>query len=133
MNYGMLIGKKQRGNKMTYSIQFRKKVLKLQQEGESFLKLSKRFTISTTTISRWKKRLKAKVTRSKSPTKIDEQLLKQDIIENPDSYLPERAKKLGVSKSGLHDAMKRLRISYKKNTKSSKSGSRKKIYVLPEN
>ncbi len=30
---------------MTYSIQFRKKVLKLQREGESFIKISKRFKI----------------------------------------------------------------------------------------
>jgi transposase len=124
--YDMIIDDKQLGNEMTYSIQFRKKVLKLQQEGESFLKLSKRFKISPTTISRWKKRLKPKVNRNKSPTKIDELLLKQDIIEHPDSYLHERAKKLGVSKSGLHDAMKRLRVSYKKTLKHPKADPEKR-------
>ena len=42
---------------MTNSVHFRKKVLKLQSLGESFIKLSKRFKTSTPTISRWKKEI----------------------------------------------------------------------------
>ena len=86
-------------NKMTYSIQFRKKVLKLQEEGESFVKLSKRFGISTTTITRWKKQLEPKKNRNKKPVRLDEQALKQDILKYPDSYGYERAPRLGVSTS----------------------------------
>ena len=70
--------------------------------------------------------MKPQTKRNKGPTKIDEILLKQDIIEHPDSYLHERAKKLGVSKSGLHDAMKRLKISYKKTLNHPKADQEKR-------
>lgn len=118
---------------MTYSVQFRKKVLKLQLAGESFIKLSKRFQISTTTISRWKKELKPKLGRNKRPIKIDDEVLKKDIEAYPDSYSYERARRLGVSASGIKHAKRRIGVSYKKNFKSSQSRSRKKIYVLPKN
>lgn len=118
---------------MTYSVQFRKKVLKLQSEGESFIKLSKRFQISTTTISRWKKQLTPKQNRNKKPIKIDNDVLKQDIQDYPDSYSYERARRLGVSASGIKHAKKRIGVTYKKNATSSQSGRRKKIYVLSTN
>lgn len=118
---------------MTYSIQFRKKVVKLQLSGESYIKLSKRFQISTTTISRWKKEINPKLRRNKRPIKIDNEALKKDIEEYPDSYSYERARRLGVSASGIKHAKKRIGVSYKKNTKSPESGSRKKIYILPKN
>ena len=117
---------------MTYSVQFRKKVLKLQSSGESFIKLSKRFKISTTTISRWKKQLTPKQNRNKRPIKIDNEALKQDILEHPDSYSYERARRLGVSASGIKHAIKRIGITYKKNPKAPQGGCRKKIYVLPK-
>jgi transposase len=118
---------------MTYSIQFRKKVLKLQASGESFIKLSERFKISPTTISRWKKQLAPLKHRNKKPVKIDYEALKKDIQEHPDSYSYERALRLGVSTSGIRYAKKRLGISYKKNTTPSQSRPRKKIYILPKN
>ena len=68
---------------MTYSIQFRNKVLKLQESGESFIKLSQRFKISPTTISRWKKKLSPCKHRSKKPLKIEYEVLKKDIEEKP--------------------------------------------------
>ena len=67
---------------MTYSIQFRKKVLKLEEAGETFLKLSQRFKISTTTISRWKKQITPKKHRNKKAVKIDYEALKRDIQES---------------------------------------------------
>jgi transposase len=99
---------------MTYSVQFRKKVLKLQLAGESFIKLSKRFKISTTTISRWKKQLTPKQNRNKQPIKLDNEALKQDIQNYPDSYSYERARRLGVSASGIKHAKKRIGVTYKK-------------------
>ena len=117
---------------MTYSIQFRKKLLELQKSGESFIKLSKRFKISTTTISRWKKELYPKKHRNKKPVKIDYEALKRDIQEHPDSYSYERALRLGVSTAGIKYAKKRLGVSYKKNSKTPESRSRKKIYILPK-
>ena len=118
---------------MTYSVQFRKKALKLQASGESFIKISKRFKISTTTISRWKKELYPKTRRKKQPIKIDNEALKKDIEDYPDSYSYERAIRLGVSASGIKHAKKRIGVTYKKNAKSSQSGSRQKIYILSKN
>lgn len=112
---------------------FRKKVLKLQEKGESYAKLGERFKISATSISRWKKEIRPNKNRDKPWKKLNKEKLLEDIIEHPDSYIHERAKRLGVRKSWLHDALKSLGVTYKKNSKSSKSGSRKKIYVLPQN
>lgn len=118
---------------MTYPIQFRKKVMKLHAEGVRYEDLSFRFCISIRTLSRWKRAIEPKKTRNKPWKKLSKEALIQDILDHPDSYSHERAKRLGITASGIKYAIKRLGISYKKNTKSSKGGSRKKIYVLPNN
>ncbi len=59
--------------------------------------------------------------------------LKKDIQDHPDSYGYERARRLGVSASGIKHAKKRIGVTYKKNSESPQSCSRKKIYVLPKN
>ena len=107
---------------MTYSIDFRKRVLKLRaKENMSLASTAKQFGISIKSIFRWSKRLHPKTKRSKPCYKINMQALKQDIENNPDSYKYERARKFGVSKTGIWHALKRLGITYKKNSKSSKS------------
>ncbi len=107
--------------------------MQLQSAGESFITLSKRFKISTTTISRWKKELNPKLRRNKKPIKIDTEALKKDIKDYPDAYSYERASRLGVSASGLKHAKKCLGMTYKKKPASSESGPREKTYVLPKN
>ncbi len=108
-------------------------MLKLRSAGEGFINLSKRFKISTTTISKWKKELTPKQNRNKQPIKIDREALKKDIQDHPDSYGYERASRLGVSASGIKHAKKRIGVTYKKNSESPQSRRRKKIYVLPTN
>ena len=64
---------------MTYSIDFRKKVLEVRKKEEiSFEGLSKRFCISKTTIVSWTKRLMPKKKRNESPTKINMEALRED-------------------------------------------------------
>ena len=46
--------------------------------------------------------------------KINDDDLRAYIVKNPDAYLYEIAEHLGVSKSGIHKACGRLKISYKK-------------------
>ena len=111
---------------MTYPSSFRKKVL-------TFIEIAGRFSLSKTTIFNWSKRLDPQKHRNKQPIKIDYEALKKDIQDHPDFYGYEMALRLGVSASGIRYAKKRLGISYKKNSKSPQSGSRKKIYVLPKN
>lgn len=119
---------------MTYSLDFRKKVLKTKTKHDlSFEKVAARFCISKSAVVRWSKNLEGLKQRDKPWKKLDKEKLRKDIEEFPDSYSYERAKRLGVSASGIRYAKQRLGVTYKKNSKSSESGSRKKIYVLPKN
>jgi transposase len=119
---------------MTYPIQFRRKVLKIKEkEGLSFSEVAKKFSISKAAIFRWSQNIVPQKHRNKKWNKIDIIKLKKDIEDHPDSYCYERAKRLGVSATGIRDAQYRLGVSYKKNTKSSESRSRKKVYILPKN
>lgn len=117
---------------MTYPITFRKKILKIKdKEGLSFAEVAKKYGISKAAIFRWSKKIEPQKQRDRKWSKINATDLKKDIEKYPYSYCYERAKRLGVSETGVRDAQYRLGVTYKKNTKSSESGSRKKIYVLP--
>ena len=119
---------------MTYSLDFRKKVLKTKtQQGLSFEKVAARFCISKSAVVRWSKNLEGVNKRNKTWKKLSKEKLIMDLEEFPDSYSHERAKRLGVSASGIRYAKQRLGVTYKKNSKSSESGLRKKIYILPKN
>ena len=118
---------------MTYPINFRKKVLKVKaKEDLSFSEVAKRFGLSKTTIFCWSKRIAPQKHRKRKATKIDMEMLKRDIEQYPDSYCYERGARLGFSSSGIRDAQYRLGVSYKKNSKTSQNGYRKKKYVLPK-
>ena len=117
-----------------YSICFRKKVLSIREKEKLSIKqTASRFAIAIRTIVNWLQRLEPTTKRNKPATKVDMEALKEDVEYYPDAYLYERASRLNVSRSGIHRALKRLNITYKKNSKSSKSRSRKAFYVLPEN
>ena len=83
---------------MTYSLDFRRKVMKIKsRESMSYSEASNFFGLSKTTLLKWKKRLEPLNSRNKPSTKIDMEALSKDIELNPDSYQYERAKRLGVS------------------------------------
>ena len=118
---------------MTYSVDFRKKVLEIKEKEKlSFEIAAKRFSLSKTTIVSWTKNIEPQKTRNKKAVKIDMEALEKDIELYPDSYCYERAKRLGASPTGIRDAQYRLGVTYKKNSEAPESGSRKKIYVLPK-
>lgn len=118
---------------MTYSLDFRRRVIKIKKEKKlSFAKISEMFGMSTSTLQRWARDIEPKRTRNKPPTKIDMDALKRDVEFYPDAYLYERAQRLGASRNGIHKALKRLNVSYKKNSRASQSGSRKALYILPK-
>ena len=106
---------------MTYSLDFRKKVLSIKaKEGLSFAQIAKRFGISVNSVFLWSKNLEPKRKRNKAPIKIHNDLLIEDIKKYPDAYHYERARRLGVSTAGICFAMKRLNVTYKKNTRAHK-------------
>ena len=108
---------------MTYSLDFRKKVLAVKErEKLSFEDVALRFGIgSKNTVFRWSKKLEPCQTRNKPATKIDMEALARDVALYPDAYQYERAQRLGVSESCVQAALKRLEISHKKNAGASQS------------
>jgi transposase len=108
---------------MGYSIQFRREVFRVKKEKKLTVKATAElFGIDITTIFRWQKRIEPCKTRNKPPSKIYTKVLEKDIELYPDAYNRERAKRLNVSNTGIFWALKRLNISYKKNSKTSESG-----------
>ena len=116
---------------MTYSIDMRRKVLKVrQEEGLSMAKVAKRFGVSLVSVMRWSKTLESITKRNKPATKIDMEALKLDVEAHPDAYLKERAQRLQVSHNCVWHAPKRLNVTYKKNPKSPQGGPRKTLCFL---
>ncbi len=104
---------------MTYSLDFRKKVLDIRSKEElSFAKIAIRFGVSVNSVFLWSKKLEPKLTKNRPPIKIDPTILSDDLEKHPDDYNYERAARLNVSTSGIYCAIKRLGFSYKKNSKS---------------
>jgi transposase len=115
---------------MTYSVHFRKKVLSVREkEGLSFTSISKKFNIGRNTIFSWTKKLHPQKHRDKKAIKIDPDKLRQDVIEYSDAYQYERAERLGVSRSGIQRALKKLNITYKKSFTTSEGKRRREIRI----
>ena len=106
---------------MTYSLDFRKKVLAVKErESLSFEDVALRFGIgSKNTVFRWTKQLEPCKTRNKPATKINMDALDDDVKQYPDAYQYERAQRLNVSESCVQAALKRLKVTHKKNTSAS--------------
>jgi transposase len=115
---------------MTYSIDFRKKVLAIRaREKMSFESVSKRFGVGKNTVFVWSKNILPLKNRNRAPTKISIDKLKEDVSQYSDAYQYERAERLGVSKSGIQKALKRLNITYKKNFKTPEGKRRREIRI----
>ena len=94
------------------------------KKGLTFEQTSHHFDIGIRTLFRWSSSLSPCNKRQKPATKIDMDALKHDVENSPDAYQCERALRCGVHQSTMYYALKRLGISYKKNTTTSKSQRR---------
>ena len=102
---------------MTYSTDFRRKVLEIKERDNlSFEKTTARFGVGKSSVSRWAKRPEPCLNRNNPATKIDMELPGQDVGLYPDAYRHERAGRSGCSQRGIGEALKRLKISRKKNS-----------------
>ena len=102
---------------MTYSLFFRKKVMSYKaKHGLTFEQTSAYFKVSKTALVRWNRKLEPQLTRNR-PSKVNYEDLIQDVLDNPDSYQYERAKKFGVSQCAIYRAFKKIGITFKKNSK----------------
>ena len=109
---------------MTYETSFRKQVFKIKEKEKlTYEQTSKRFGINIRTLFRWKHKPIDTQRRNKPATKINMAGLKKDIDNRPDDYNDERAARFKVSTHAIWAAMRRLKISHKKNSKTPTSRS----------
>ena len=84
---------------MTYSIDFRRKVLSVRDAEELTISVvASRFSVGVASVVRWINKLEPERTRHKPATKINMDALINDIFNYPDAYQYERAERLCVSK-----------------------------------
>lgn len=116
---------------MTYPSSFRRKVLSVREkEGLTIAQVAARFCVGIASVTRWVKNPDPKLTRNKPATKIDMEALARDVLEHPDAYQYERAQRLGVSEKGVGHALRRMGITYKKNSEPS-AQMRRRTACLP--
>ena len=84
---------------MTYSIDFRKQVLRSIKDGVTIRESAIFYQLSTITIHSWQQYLVPKTTRYKALIKILNAALLKDIEQYPDDYMYERAQRVGCRKS----------------------------------
>ena len=102
---------------MTYSIDFRRKVLAIREQDQlSIAETARRFGVGSASITRWLKRLEPQAHRHKPATRVDRMALACDVRQHPDAYQRERAQRLSCSEKGIGHALRRMGISRKKNT-----------------
>jgi len=103
-----------------HSLDFRTHVFAMKKkENLTFAQTSKRFGIGMRTLFAWQKRMEPKTTRNRQATKIDMQVLRNDVRRHPDRFQWERAQDYDVSAWAIGKALRRLNISFKKNSVSS--------------
>lgn len=107
---------------MSYSNDLRRLAMQyVQVDKRSLTDTCHHLRISLTTLKTWLRLNEQGILytikpRSHKGRKIDDKALMAYVSKHPDSYLAEIACVFNVSKSGIHAALKRLGISYKKNT-----------------
>jgi transposase len=110
---------------MTYPASFRKKVMAYKKKHKlSIRKTADHFKVGINSIVRWQSNQEPLKTKSRPAIKIPDEALRKDVENYPDDFLYERAARFGVTTVGIHLALKRLKLSRKKNTKTSKSKRR---------
>ena len=105
---------------MSYDVKFRQRALEYWEAGHSKRATSAVFKISTSTLQGWKSKLNETgnlETKKRSATwrKIEPEKLMEYLKQHPDAYLKEIAKEFGCSDVAVLKALRRLKISRKKN------------------
>ncbi len=115
---------------MTYPIDFRRHVLSVRKkEGLTFEETANRFCLGISSLTRWSKDLEPKAYPLRM-YKIDLKALEADVELYPDAYQHERAERFGVCQNAIHQALKKLNVTYKKSFDAPKGG-RRKTAMLP--
>jgi len=105
---------------MSYDIKYRERAMSYMSEGHSYRETAVTFKVSITTLQKWKSQLKESGTlepkkRRETWRKIDPEKLRKYVEENPDAYQYEIAEAFSVRLFAIQRALKRLKITRKKN------------------
>ena len=105
---------------MAYDIKYRRRAIAYWNDGHSKRTTADVFKVSASTLQEWKSQLKETGTlapkkRKETWRKIKPKKLKRYVEENPDAYLREIAAVFGCTIHAIETALKRLKISRKKN------------------
>lgn len=100
---------------MPYSLDLRLRVVQWVETGGSITKAAKIYHVSRATIYRWMSRADLRATQVKRrKRKLEWESLLQDVQQNPESKLVDRARKFGVKPSAICYALQQMKISRKK-------------------
>jgi transposase len=105
---------------MSYDIKIRRQAIKYLNDGNSFKTTSEVFDVSVRTLHNWKSQLNETgklepKKRGETWRKIDPERLKDYLSNHPDAYLKEIAEVFNCSDVAILKALRRLKISRKKN------------------
>ncbi|ULJ61929.1 IS630 transposase-related protein [Wielerella bovis] len=99
---------------MAYSQDYRQMILTKLKSGQTYRELSLEFGISTRTIQNWRDKPERTV-RTSYTHKIDLEQLAQDVKDYPDAFQRERAVRFNCTDRAIAKALKRLKLTRKKN------------------
>ena len=103
---------------MRYSEDLRRRVIKYIGEGGRKVEAAKRFGVCRATIYEWLKLgedLSAQKPGPKSAHKLDWEALREGVEKNPEKMITEWAREFGVGTTAISYAMRRMKLSRKKN------------------
>jgi len=119
----------------SYSVDLRERVLQYLEKNKNREAASRLFQVGVATIYRWiaRKKEKGNVEPLRRPyvyKKIDDQKLIDYIEKNPDHFLSEIGKHFNLTLQAVFYALKRLKITRKKSSRSTGKGTKKKERAL---
>jgi transposase len=104
---------------MAYSIDYIKRAVVYRQEGHTFKQLREAFGIPSATYYDWEEKLNSGYyeipIKRERRRKIDKEILRQAVADNPDAFLKELAEQFGCTVPAVFYALEKLDISRKKN------------------
>ena len=112
---------------MSYPTKYRERTIEYRQEGHTLEETKQVFHVAISTIRDWEKQLQEEGQLEKKPVersfrKIDPEKLRSYVENHPDAYQSEMVKEFHCSESGIHDALRRLGITRKKDNSLSGTG-----------
>lgn len=100
---------------MPYSVDLKIRVLQFVEQGGGISKAAKLYLVGRATIYRWLGQTNLEPIKVKRrQRKLDWEALRQDVQDNPDARLIDRANKFGVKVSSIWYALKQMQITRKK-------------------